>query len=138
MKGRPEAFPVPSRPVATWEALPVIHHSPFRPFGLAIVAALAASCRGGHSPPRPAPVPPPPPTPAATARYSVSFEATWSAPTHPTDFPANAHFSPLIGATHSARVGFWQPGGPASPGIQAMAERGRTSPLDAEMDAAIA
>jgi hypothetical protein len=68
----------------------------------------------------------------------VTFEPTWSEASHPTDFPGNAHFSPLIGGTHSARVQFWRPGAPATEGIQAMAERGRTSPLDAEVGAAIA
>ena len=68
----------------------------------------------------------------------MTFETLWSAATHPTDFPADAHFSSLIGATHSAGVRFWQPGALASPGIQAMAERGRVSPLDAEVLYAVA
>jgi hypothetical protein len=68
----------------------------------------------------------------------VTFETTWAKASHPTDFPGTAHFSPLIGGTHSARARFWQPGALASEGIQAMAERGRTSPLDAEVAAAIA
>jgi hypothetical protein len=68
----------------------------------------------------------------------VTFETTWSSATHPTDFPADAHFSPLIGGTHSAAARFWQPLAIASDGIEAMAERGRTSPLDSEVEAAIA
>jgi hypothetical protein len=35
-------------------------------------------------------------------------------------------------------VRFWAPGGIASAGVEAMAEEGRTSPLDAEVQAAIA
>jgi len=73
-----------------------------------------------------------------TTRYRVTFEATWSAATHPTSFPGNPHFSPLVGGSHSARVVFWEPGGIASPGIEAMAEQGSTSPFDAEIQAAIA
>jgi hypothetical protein len=79
------------------------------------------------------------PTPAAvTARYTVTFESTWREETHPTDFPADPHFSRLIGGTHSSRARFWMPGGTASTGIEAMAEEGRTSPLDSEVQAAIA
>ena len=52
------------------------------------------------------------------------------------DFPPNPHFSGLIGGTHSAAASFWQPGGLASEGIRLMAERGRQSPLDLEVDAA--
>jgi hypothetical protein len=102
-------------------------------------AVLLSACGGGAgSPVAPSATPAPAATPAATARYSVTFEPTWSEASHPTDFPGNAHFSPLIGGTHSARVQFWRPGAPATEGIQAMAERGRTSPLDAEVEAAIA
>jgi hypothetical protein len=75
---------------------------------------------------------------AETAQYRVTFDATWSAETHPDDFPAaNAHFSGLIGGTHNASVRFWEPGAMASEGIERMAEVGSKSPLDAEVGAAI-
>jgi hypothetical protein len=79
----------------------------------------------------------PPPAPA-TARYRVTFTATWTAATHPQDAPEDPHFSPLIGVTHRASVEFWREGALSSEGIRRMAERGATSPLDAEMQAAIA
>ena len=72
-----------------------------------------------------------------SARYSLRFDATWSATSHPVDFPPNAHWSPLIGGTHDASVDFWSEGELASQGIQDMAERGLTSPLDLEVEAAI-
>jgi hypothetical protein len=75
--------------------------------------------------------------PDPVARYIVTFDSTWSRQTHPTDWPDDAHYSPLIGGTHDAGVGFWRDGQPASPGIQAMAEQGRTSPLDQEVMAAM-
>ena len=81
---------------------------------------------------------PPPPTIAPSARYRVTFEATWSASTHPTDAPPDPHFSPLVGATHRDTVGFWSPGALASEGIRRMAEEGPTSPLDEEIRSAIA
>lgn len=109
------------------------------------LATLVAACGVGSTPtdtaaiPVPASTPTPAPTPAEpTARYRVTFEATWSAATHPVDFPRSPHFSSLIGGTHSERVVFWEPAGLASPGIEAMAELGATSPLDAEIQAAIA
>jgi hypothetical protein len=112
------------------------------------VLVVAAAC--SDAPPAPSPVtttapptmmspsPPPPPPVPDMARYEVRFESTWSPVTHPTDFPSDAHYSPLIGGTHNADVAFWREGQPASDGIQAMAERGRTSPLDTEVTQAMA
>ncbi len=82
---------------------------------------------------------------SATAQttYRVTFESTWSAATHPAGFPAGsfptgAHYSALVGTSHSAAVAFWASGGLASPGIEAMAERGQNSLLVQEMAAAMA
>ena len=69
--------------------------------------------------------------------YRVTFDATWSAATHPEGFPGNPHFSPLIGATHNGLVSFWQTGELASDGIETMAETGATVPLANEIQAAI-
>src|SRR5688572_2763402 len=50
------------------------------------LAALLTACAGSDGPmgatPTPTPTPPPP---APTARYSVTFEATWDRSTHPGD-----------------------------------------------------
>ncbi len=74
---------------------------------------------------------------AAQVRYQLVFEATWSAQTHPTDFPPGPHFSAPVGGTHKPSVVFWEPGGLASDGIEAMAERGVTGTLVNEiLDAA--
>lgn len=100
---------------------------------LAAAAALALVGCGNADPTGPLPSPA-----ATTARYRVTFDATWSAATHPTDFPASAHFSGLIGGTHAATATFWTPGGIATDGIRVMAELGGKSPLDAEVQAAVA
>jgi hypothetical protein len=71
------------------------------------------------------------------ATYTVTFAATWSATSHPVDFPSNAHFSGLIGATHKDNVVFWRENALASPGIQNMAETGGKNPLGLEVDSAI-
>lgn len=76
--------------------------------------------------------------PEESARYLLTFEATWSAGTHPTEFPPNPHFSGLIGAAHRDGVRLWEEGETATPGIENMAETGRKSPLDSEIEALIA
>lgn len=72
-----------------------------------------------------------------TADYEVVFDATWSALTHPVDFPGNPHFSSLIGGTHDANVAFWGPGELASLGIERMAETGNTTNLSNEVNVEI-
>ena len=79
-----------------------------------------------------------PATAPASARYRATFQASWSAATHPVDFPESAHFSALVGGTHAARVTFWRDGSLATDGIKDMAERGLTSTLAAEINAAVA
>ena len=127
-----------------------------RPYGassiaatvLAAAALLTVACSSTTIPTSPStdspetradPSPTPTPsTPApATARYRVVFQSTWTATTHPVDFPSSAHFSPLIGGTHAAAVSFWRAGGLASIGIQDMAERGMTMRLSDEVNGAI-
>lgn len=101
------------------------------------LAALMTACSG--SDPRVSPTTPSPVASAAPrARYRVTFDATWSAATHPGGVPRVPHFSGLIGATHRAGQQFWSEGAFASEGIRAMAERGRKTPLDQEVQAAIA
>ena len=75
--------------------------------------------------------------PPDSAVYRVVFNATWSATTHPTNFPGGAHFSPLIGAVHNDGVRFWARGETASRGIETMAETGATGNLASEIRAEI-
>jgi spondin N len=106
---------------------------------LVLGAALLSAACDDASPTAPRdPEPAPRASAAPVARYVVTFDATWSADTHPTDIPPDPHFSGLIGGTHHADTSFWRPGGLATEGIRLMAERGRQSPLDAEVMAAIA
>ncbi|MEM7586498.1 MAG: spondin domain-containing protein [Acidobacteriota bacterium] len=71
------------------------------------------------------------------AQCMLQFDATWSAQTHPIDFPEGAHFSPLIGATHNDTAVFWQSGELATPGIQQVAETGQTGMFTSEINAVI-
>ena len=72
-----------------------------------------------------------------TVEYGLTFTATWSESTHPTNFPSNPHFSPLIGATHNDQASFWEPGTLASTGTSQVAETGRTTTFNQELQAAI-
>ena len=103
---------------------------------LSILAVGTWACSGRDGPA--APTAPSPVTAAATARYRVTFEATWSAATHPTEIPRVPHFSGLIGGTHRESQRLWDGGALATEGIRAMAEMGRKTPLDQEVLSAIA
>jgi hypothetical protein len=70
-------------------------------------------------------------------QYSFEFVAEWSASTHPTSFPNNPHFSPIIGTTHNDSVSLWEPGGIATFGIERMAETGSPSSLSSEVSSLI-
>lgn len=72
-----------------------------------------------------------------TARYQVVFNSTWSQSTHPTNWPAGAHWSGLVGGTHNDAVHFWREGETASEGIRLMAERGQQTTLLNEIAPAI-
>ena len=72
----------------------------------------------------------------ASAVYTVTFTGAWTAEATPGGVPDGAHFSPLIGGVHNADVAFLEAGGQATPGIESMAERGRTATLTEEIQAA--
>ena len=72
-----------------------------------------------------------------TATYTVTFDATWSATTHPDGFPGDPHFSPVVGAVHGSGARLWQAGELASPGMEDMAETGRTGLLVGEAEALV-
>ncbi len=72
-----------------------------------------------------------------SARYEVQFTSTWSASTHPDEFPSSPHFSGLIGAVHSNSVHFWMPGINASQGVKDVAEKGSNTIFVDEINSAI-
>ena len=91
---------------------------------------LSAACTGGDTD---TPVPMPDTEPSE-ARYRVTFSATWSEATHPTNFPSSPHFSGLVGATHHGDVLIWKTGEIASDGIELMAETGGQGTLLDEIE----
>lgn len=74
---------------------------------------------------------------AQLATYRLTVDNAWSEASHPGSFPANAHFSWIGGGSHNASVSFWDEGVLATPGIKQMAENGVTTPLIAEVEAAV-
>ena len=74
------------------------------------------------------------------ATYSISYESIWSNTTHPhpmNNFPGNAHYSKLVGATHNENVTFLELGGIATDGIEDIAELGNNDAFFAEVTAEI-
>ncbi len=74
---------------------------------------------------------------SGSVRFKVTFNARWTAADFPTQYPGNAHFSPLVGTVHNNQVVFWQRDGQAAtPGIESMAESGSTSAFSDEIEIA--
>ncbi|MEM1205074.1 MAG: spondin domain-containing protein [Acidobacteriota bacterium] len=71
------------------------------------------------------------------AECTLTFDAVWSAATHPMAFPPDPHFSGLIGGTHDELTVFWRGGDLATPGIQQVAETGSKSQFRQEVEDAI-
>jgi len=75
-----------------------------------------------------------------TATFEITLTGTWTAATHPGNFPAGAHFSGLVGAAHKTIDIVWVRDGVsvATNGIEVMAETGSTTTLGIEIDGYIA
>lgn len=71
-----------------------------------------------------------------TATYELTIDVTWSAETHPLDFPANPTFSHLVGTTHNDRYAMFRDGETGSSGLELIAERGRVSIFLIELEEA--
>ena len=74
----------------------------------------------------------PPPAPT-TVEYKVTINVEWSTATHPTTLPPGSHISPAVAASHGLPGDMFTVGSIATPGIEAMAERGTTSTLVTEL-----
>ncbi len=75
-----------------------------------------------------------------SANYTITFVSNWSNVTHPhptNNFPSNAHWSKLVGATHNENIVFLEMGENASPGIEDVAELGVNTLFFEEINLAI-
>jgi hypothetical protein len=73
-----------------------------------------------------------------TVTYTVVLKGRWTAANFPHEYPAGAHFSGLIGASHREGYALFSEGAKPSAGLERLSETGRHMPLDAEIRAAIA
>lgn len=68
--------------------------------------------------------------------YECEFINRWTAATHPSDYPSNAHWSRMVIASHSNGYQMWAPDVEATDGVQSVAETGSVAILTDELDAA--
>ena len=80
-----------------------------------------------------------PVTAPENAKYTVTFNASWSAETHPDFYVSNAHFSPFVAYSHngSQQSRVFDIGSIASQGIEEMAETGATALLEGEIQSRV-
>ena len=71
---------------------------------------------------------------SSSAVYTVTFQGRWTTAVAPGGLPGGSHFSPLIGAVHSAGVTFLKSGELASSGVESMAEVGGTAAFREEIN----
>lgn len=72
------------------------------------------------------------------AEYTIVVKSRWTKAEHPFEWPAAAHFSGVIGATHTPAYSIFTVGTPPTPGLENLSEEGKHTPLDKEIRAAIA
>ena len=77
-----------------------------------------------------------PSTLGSSVVYNVVFESMWSESRHPQLFPSNAHWSPLVVASHNSSYYLWRTGELASQGVKDVAERGQTTAIRGELERA--
>jgi len=104
-----------------------------------IVLLCVAACGKGSK--SAAPAAPPgaarPGMPTAPAEYTVIVKSTWTKVSHPFEYPSDAHFSGMIGASHNAKYSIFAIGRRPTPGLERLSEEGKHSPLDTEIRTAI-
>ena len=89
---------------------------------IAVAALLAASCGKGSKSAQSAPPAPPiaakPTLPAGPVEYTVIIKSTWTPATHPYQYPSDAHFSGMIGASHNAKYSIFAIGRRPTRGLE--------------------
>jgi len=67
-----------------------------------------------------------------TQKYEVTITTNWNQQDHK-GFPTNAHFSPVVSASHNSSYGLFPKGGKATPGFEKVAEVGQAGDLENEV-----
>jgi hypothetical protein len=68
-------------------------------------------------------------SPTASATYEVTFTPNFTADTHPTDYPSNAMFGPILAIAHAPDVSVFRLGQAASAAFKGFAEDGDADAL---------
>jgi len=77
------------------------------------------------------------PAKLGAADYTIVVKSRWTKAEHPLEWPATAHFSGVIGATHTPGYEIFTVGSPPTPGLENLSEEGKHTPLDKEIRDAI-
>jgi spondin N len=107
--------------------------------GIATLAIVACGKSSKTAPPAPpaAARPAPPAAPTTPAEYTVIIKSTWTKANFPLEYPSDAHFSGMIGASHNARYTIFAVGRRPTRGLERLSEEGKHSPLNDEIDKAV-
>ena len=106
-------------------------------FAIALLALVACGKSSKNAPPAPPAKPAPPAAPTTPAEYTVIIKSTWTKANFPLEYPSDAHFSGMIGASHNARYTIFAIGRKPTRGLERLSEEGKHSPLNDEIKAAI-
>ena len=106
-------------------------------FATALLALVACGKSSKSAPPAPPSATAPPAAPLGPAEYTVIIKSTWTKANFPLDYPSDAHFSGMIGASHNARYTIFAVGRKPTPGLERLSEEGKHSPLNDEIKKAI-
>ena len=73
---------------------------------------------------------------ALSASYSIKFDATWSSSSHPDNYVSSAHFSPFVAYSYNGTIQgrIFTSDSVATPGMEEMAETGKTGILEEEIN----
>ena len=104
---------------------------------IALVGVIACGKGSKSAAPSAPPAAARPAMPAAPAEYTVIIKSTWTKTSHPFEYPSDAHFSGMIGASHNAKYSIFAVGRRPTPGLERLSEEGKHSPLDTEIRTAI-
>lgn len=72
-----------------------------------------------------------------SADYTVVVKSRWTRAEHPFEWPSTAHFSGIIGASHTPAYSIFAIGTPPTAGLENLSEEGKHTPLDNEIRSAI-
>ena len=110
------------------------------PLHLLVIALAAVAACGKKETPKhtaAASAPPAPPRTAGPAEYTVIVKSLWTKRNFPLEYPNDARFSGLIGASHNARYAIFTVGRKPTRGLERLSEEGKHSPLNDEIQTAI-